>query len=86
MSTSRGEIDLVARHGDIAVFVEVKTRTNARFGLPEEAINPRKLSHMLGAAEAYAAQNAIDNWQIDVISVEGKPGRRPVITHFENVS
>jgi len=82
--TPYGEIDLIARRADVTVFVEVKTRTSATYGLPEEAITQRKREHMLAAAERYAAEHEIDHWQIDVISVEGKPGMKPVITHFEN--
>ncbi len=43
-----------------------------------------KREHMLACAECYAAENAIDHWQIDVIAVEGKQGMEPKITHFEN--
>jgi putative endonuclease len=83
--TPYGEIDIVAQQGDITVFVEVKTRTSEKMGLPEISITPRKQQHMLAAAEHYAAQHEIDHWQIDVISVEGKPGMKPVITQFENI-
>jgi hypothetical protein len=40
---------------------------------------------MLNTAQHYAAEHEIDHWQIDAIAVEGKPGSKPVITHFENV-
>jgi len=53
-------------------------------GFPEESVNLRKQAHMLACAEHYAAENEIDHWQIDVISVEGKAGLKPKITHFEN--
>jgi putative endonuclease len=84
--TPYGEIDLVARRDGRTVFVEVKTRTSAAFGLPEEAVSQRKLEHMLRAAEHYAAAHSIESWQIDVIAVEGKPGIRPLITHFEDAA
>ena len=84
--TPAGEIDLVAKLEDITVFVEVKARTSRRFGLPEEALSPRKLAHMLAAAEFYAAEHEIDHWQCDAISVEGIPGGKPRIEHFENVA
>lgn len=83
--TPYGEIDLVTRRGGVTVFVEVKTRTTRSFGLPEEAITPRKQAHMVAAAEHYAASHLIDSWQVDVIAVEGKPGTTPAIEHFENV-
>ena len=82
--TPYGEIDIVARQEDVTLFVEVKSRTSNKMGLPEEVITPRKREHMLAAAEHYAAEHQIDHWQIDVISVEGKPGSAPRITHFEN--
>ena len=82
--TPYGEIDIIAKQADITIFVEVKTRTSNKMGLPEESVNLRKQAHMLACAEHYAAENAIDHWQIDVISVEGKVGLEPMITHFEN--
>jgi putative endonuclease len=86
--TPYGEIDIIAQSGDVTVFVEVKSRTSASMGLPEISVTSRKQQHMLAAAEHYAAENNIDHWQIDVISVEGKPGdggSNPVVTHFENI-
>ncbi|MEP7134019.1 MAG: YraN family protein [Chloroflexota bacterium] len=82
--TPYGEIDIIVQQGDITIFIEVKTRTSNKMGLPEESITPRKRKHMLAAADHYAAEHAIDHWQIDVIAIEGKPGSEPKITYFEN--
>ncbi len=82
--TPYGEIDIVAKQSEFIIFVEVKTRTSDKMGLPEESITARKRQHMISAAEHYAAENEIDHWQIDVISIEGKPGTTPKITRFEN--
>lgn len=82
--TPYGEVDIVARQGDNTLFVEVKTRTSNKMGLPEESITARKREHMIASAEHYAAEHEIDHWQIDVISIEGKPESKPVITYFEN--
>jgi putative endonuclease len=82
--TPYGEIDIVARQGDVTIFVEVKTLTSSRNFFPEQNVTARKREHMLACAEQYAAENAIDHWQIDVISIEGKPPSKPVITYFEN--
>ena len=82
--TPYGEIDIVAKQADIAIFVEVKTRTSNTMGLPEESITSRKREHMLAAADHYAAEHEIDHWQIDVVAIEGKPGIKPTITYFEN--
>jgi len=83
--TPYGEIDLVARHDGATVFMEVKTRTSRRFGLPEEAITPRKQAHMLAAAEHYAVEHEINTWRVDVLAIEGAPGKTPLIEHFENI-
>jgi putative endonuclease len=82
--TPYGEIDIIARQGDITIFVEVKARTSNKMGLPEESITRRKREHMLAAADHYAAEHEIDHWQIDVIAIEGQPDSKPVITYFEN--
>lgn len=82
--TPYGEIDLVTRKGDITIFVEVKTLTSSRNFFPEQNVTARKQAHMLACAQHYSAQNAIDHWQIDVIAVEGRIGKEPKITHFEN--
>ena len=84
--TPFGEIDIVACVEDVIIFVEVKARTSHSFGLPEEALTRRKLTHMRACASYYAAKNEIDTWQCDAISVEGKPGQTPHIEHFENVT
>lgn len=82
--TPYGEIDVIAKQGDITIFIEVKTRTSNKMGLPEESITPKKQEHMIACAEHYAMENSTDHWQIDVISIEGKPGAEPKITYFEN--
>src|SRR4030095_244342 len=82
--TPYGEIDVVARQGNMTIFVEVKTRTSNTMGLPEDSITARKRQHILSAADHYAAEKEIDHWQIDVISIEGRPNTKTTITHFEN--
>ena len=84
--TPYGEIDIIAQQEDVTIFVEVKTLTSSVDFFPEKNITPVKQGHMLNAAQAYTAEHEIDHFQIDAISVEGRPGgTRPVITHFENV-
>lgn len=67
-----GEIDVVARDGEIIVFVEVKARTSSRFGLPEEAITQRKRRRLQQAGLAYlGAHDLLDHpWRIDVVALE----------------
>lgn len=42
-----GEIDIIARDGEVITFVEVKSRQDNQFGSPLEAIDHRKM-HQLG--------------------------------------
>ena len=41
--TRFGEIDIIARDGKALVFIEVKTRSNMKYGTPAEAITKDKL-------------------------------------------
>jgi putative endonuclease len=81
----QGEVDLIALENNVLVFVEVKTRTNDTFGYPEEAVTEEKMDHLYGAAEEYMADHLeIENWRIDVIAIQGKPGSdEPQIDWFK---
>lgn len=66
----RLEVDLIAMDSDVLVFVEVKTRSNAFFGQPEEFVDKKKEEHLARAAAEYMHQIKHD-WAIrfDVVSV-----------------
>jgi putative endonuclease len=73
-----GELDLIARHGDVWVFVEVRTRRGSRFGTPEESITPRKQAHLIAAAQHYLQAHALAEvpWRIDAVAIALAPGGR----------
>ena len=77
-------MDIVARDGEIVVFVEVKTRSTADFGSPERAIDQEKQRNIYRAARSYAARAGIEWNQVrfDVVSIVAtKP---PSITHHQD--
>ena len=79
------EIDIIAREGDILVFVEVKTRSSIDFGRPEEMVRRRKKRLLIDAAMAYMRSVGYE-WEIrfDIVAVLGSPGLEPKITHFRD--
>lgn len=80
-----GEIDIIARDGKTTVFVEVKTRTNARYGTPEDAVHAGKIQRLLRAVKQYAVARAIDDYRIDVVSLElNESDRRAAVRHYRN--
>lgn len=85
--SAHGELDIVASKGGLLVFVEVKARSSHVFAYPEDSVTRRKQAYLLSNAEAYLQVHpeSGDSWQLDVISVEGKPGGKAQIEHFENV-
>jgi putative endonuclease len=94
------EVDIIARKGDIFVFVEVKTiKANSKF-LAQDKINQTKKWKIAKAAESWLIKHNVPlncKWQIDAIAVELLPDLRPLIvrklfnprhkiSHFENIA
>jgi len=68
---SFGELDIVAREDDTVVFVEVKTRSSVRFGLPSEAITYEKAGRLRTLALHWLGERrvAAPLVRFDVVSV-----------------
>lgn len=79
-----GEIDIVARKGDLLVFVEVRSREAPDFGTPEETVTPTKRRRVVGAARRYLSKVPPASWRearFDVIAIEGV-GTTAVLRHY----
>lgn len=85
-----GEIDLVARHGPVWVFVEVRTRRSDAYGSPEESVTESKARRLMLTAQDYlrrqAGASSEAQWRIDLIAIRLGSGRRVLgISHLENI-
>ena len=54
--TRMGEIDLVARDGEVLVFVEVRMRSSDRYGGGAESIGAHKQARIVAAARQYLSR------------------------------
>jgi putative endonuclease len=82
---SLGEIDLVARQGDIHVFVEVKSRFASGRGLPQEAVTWAKRKRLTRLAQWYIKQHRLHRQpaRFDVIAITWQ-GSEPSIQWIPN--
>ena len=69
----QGEIDIIAldKTKKELVFIEVKTRTNNKYGNPSESVNENKQKHIYRTAEYYTYKNKLDKMLIrfDIIEI-----------------
>lgn len=83
----QGEIDIIAK--DInqkeLVFIEVKTRSNLKYGNPIEAVNKEKQKHMVQAIKYYIYRNHIKDIPIRVDVIEVYIVQNCKINHVKQV-
>jgi len=64
------ELDIIASKEEVLHFIEVKSRTNQKFGYPEESVSDQKMQHLLDAAEEFVYQHPQWNHiQFDILSI-----------------
>ena len=83
--TGRGEIDLVARHGQTLVFVEVKTRRSLCAGNPVLAVDETKQRRLARLALDYCQQHRLLDCpaRFDVVGIVWPlASRTPKIAHY----
>lgn len=69
-----GEIDIIAKHGDVYVFVEVKKRANSKVGRPEEYVTYSKQKKIISCAQMYIYINKLEDekFRFDVVAITGE--------------
>ena len=71
-----GEIDVVAKDGGTLCFIEVRARSDRRFGHPLETITPAKIKKVVAASRRYLSLHKIpaSGYRYDVVAVlDGVP-------------
>lgn len=84
--TKKGEIDIISKHNNCIVFVEVKTRNSLEFGTPAMSVNKIKMNHIKNSAKIFIHLNKLYNCNIrfDVIEIIIKNGKCK-INHIEDI-
>lgn len=79
---SRAEIDIIARHDHLLIFLEVKTRVSIRNGFPEDDVQTDKQRLLADAAAAYMDNCDYEGEiRFDILSVLIPPDRPAQIRH-----
>jgi len=79
----KAEIDIIAEKDNIIIITEVKARSTDAFMLPHEAINKRKISLIVSAANHYLEEfSKTQEVRFDIISVLPDEKGKLIIEHI----
>jgi putative endonuclease len=83
--TPLGQLDLVAMDGKTLVFVEVKTRTGHGYGLPQEAVDAKKIRKLRQLALYYLKiRPHRGSVRFDVVGLTVGDGHVVRVDHIKN--
>jgi len=78
-----GEIDLIMKHRDTLVFVEVRYRRQTRYGSALESVHTGKQRKLALAASQWLQAHPVDAVRFDVVALQG-PEHNPRVEWIRN--
>ncbi|WP_111307829.1 YraN family protein [Confluentibacter sediminis] len=80
----KAEVDIIAQKDDILAIIEVKTRSTADFGNPQDFVKPKQIQQLVKAVDEYVTVNGLDvEVRFDIIAII-KASKDFKIEHLEN--
>ncbi len=80
----KAEVDIIAQKEDILAVVEVKTRTSADFGDPQQFLKPKQMQRIIKAVDEFVNVNEMDvEVRFDIIAIVLNK-KETTLEHLEN--
>lgn len=79
-----GEIDIIAKHKDLLVFIEVRSRSEPFLADPVSTVDEIKIARTINAARYYLMENRLVDTpcRFDVLAISLRQNKRPSIKHI----
>ena len=80
----KAEVDIIAQKDDTLAIIEVKTRSTADFGNPQDFVKPKQIKNLVKAVDEYVIVNDLDvEVRFDIIAII-KENKGYNIEHLED--
>ncbi|WP_298532518.1 YraN family protein [uncultured Algibacter sp.] len=80
----KAEVDIIAKKDEILAIIEVKTRSTADFGNPQDFVKPKQIKNLVKAVDKYITENNLDvEVRFDIVAIV-KEGNDFNIEHLKN--
>jgi len=81
---NKAEVDIIAQKEDVLAIIEVKTRSTADFGNPQDFVKPKQIQNLVKAVDEYVTINSLDvDVRFDIIAIV-KEKKEFKIEHLED--
>lgn len=80
----KAEVDIIAQKDNLLAIVEVKTRSTADFGNPQDFVKPKQIQRLVKAVNEYVMEHDLDvEVRFDIIAIV-KQNKSFEIEHLED--